>query len=271
MAVVVVALVASGARTLWPASPSVVAAPPANTPSEARSIADPVSPATAPAGGFDAGQPAPSTADPGGETLSEADLMAIEGDDAALSAAAHAAWFVSEYFTLDGTDRADVASRLPLGIALPPVDATARSFVESAEPVTVTRVSPSRFEIVVVVRALSGLGEAGYERDPDRAVAVTVELGPEGGAIVDLPTPVPLPAAPAPALALEPAQAPPAVGQAAVAAASVWGTARIESAARVGDVWRVLLTVTTESGVSWPLVVRLDESGTPVLASLGAE
>lgn len=251
MAVVAVALVVSGARTLWPASPSVLAAPPTSTPSEAPSITEPVS-------------PAPGGEDPGGETFSEADLMAIEGDDAALSAAAHAAWFVSGYFTLDGTDRADVASRLPLGIALPPVDVSARSFVESAEPVTVTRVSPSRFEIVVVVRALSTLGEAGYGRDPDRAVAVTVELGPEGGAVLDLPVPVPLPISRAPGWTLEAGEPPPPALEAALEEASVWGSPRVDSSARVGNSWRIVLSVTSATGVSWPVVVWVDDAGTAV-------
>lgn len=255
--VAAVVLLVTVARTLWPTSPAPVALPPTTVP--------------------EAVVPAPSPSPPAlpeGEAprvMSEADLMALDGDDASLAAASHAAWFASAYFTLDGSDRSFLAARLPPGVSLPPADPAARSFVESAEPVSVARLGPARFEVVVVLRTLSATGGAPYVRDPDRAAAVVVELGPEGGAVVDLPTPVPLPAAPSPALALEPAEAPPAIGEAAVAAASTWGTARVELTARAGDLWRILLTVTTDSGVSWPLVVSLDDSGTPVLASLRVE
>lgn len=261
LGVAAVVLLVTVARTLWPSSPAPVALPPSTAPEAAAAApveeepAEPASP----------GKPEEP------RVMSEADLMALDGDDASLAAASHAAWFASAYFTLDGGDRSSLAARLPAGVSLPPADPAARSFVESAEPVSVSRLGPARFEVVVVLRTLSATGGAAYVRDPDRAVAVVVELGPEGGSVVDLPTPVPLPAAPSPALTLDPAEAPPAVREAAVAAGSSWGTARIESTARLGDAWRVLLTVTSESGVSWPLVVLLDDSGAPLLASLRLE
>jgi len=251
------AVLVSAARTLWPAAPTPVAVPavaPADT------VPPTVTASEIPGAG---GEPAAVTGDEAGP-LSEADLLAVEGDDAALAAAAHASWFATAYFTLDGTDRSGLAGRLPDGVALPPVDAAARSFVEAAEAVSVTRVSPSRFEVLVVLRSLSSTGGADYTRDPDRAVAITVELGPEGGAVVDVPVPAPLPAAAAPALGVEPAEAPPAVLEAATAAAAVWGTPRIEAVGRAGGAWRVLVSVSSPSGVSWPLVVWLDDAGSPV-------
>lgn len=246
---VAAAVAASTARVLFPAG---IAAPPPTAVSSPASV--PVSSAPA-----ETGPP-----------LSESDLLAATPGEEALLASAHAVWFVSDFFTLDGSEvtRSSVARRLPAGSAPAAPDRAQRSFVESAIPVVVTEVTEARYVVTVVVRSLTDPDGEGYRREPARAVEVVVDVGGKAPAVVDLPRPVPLPPSQAPPLEVEEAEPPPEVVSAAIEQASVWGEVRKPplAAGRMGEAWRLVLTVVDASGLEWPAAVWLDASGAPLPA-----
>lgn len=185
------------------------------------------------------------------------------------AAMSYAAWFVADYFTVDGSDvtRQSVLDRLPPGVDLPEPPDTARSFVESVFPMSVEQVAQGRYRVLAVVRALAASDGSSYRRQPARAVAVMVDVGQEGAAIVDLPRPAPLPEGVAAGFDLEQAEPPQVVVDAARTEAELWGTpvgAPISSL--VGDAWRVVHLVEDTEGLVWPVAGWFDESGVAVAA-----
>jgi hypothetical protein len=143
-----------------------------------------------------------------GLVISEADLMAGSPSDIAgtlaLSQVAFAEWFVTDYFTVDGSTENERSLRKLLaptafGLILPhssevPLPAT---YVEWARSVVVRDIGDSQVEVDVVYRTITETGE-GFVRDPVSAVAVTVRSGTTDPGIVGLPMPidVPLPGSP---------------------------------------------------------------------------
>lgn len=177
---------------------------------------------------------------------------------------AHAAWFVADYFTIDGSDvtRESVLDRLPAGTDVPEPDASARSFVESVFPTTVEPLGPEVFRVVSVVRTLAAADGSSYRRQPPRAVEVLVGFTDEGPAILDLPRPVPLDTARSPGMAVDALLAPDEVMAAAEADARIWGTLVGDPiSGKVGDTWRVVQMVEDAEGLTWPIASWFDQAG----------
>lgn len=198
-------------------------------------------------------------------SLSEADLLALPAEDAGRRAAAYAAWFVAEYFTVDGGDgdRHQVRSLLPAGVEVPPADPAARSFVEGVEVVEVSSSDGLRHRVQLLVRSLAATGEEGYRRQPVRMVEVVVAVDEQGAAVVDLPRPLPVPQRVGAALAVQEGEPPAAVVAAALEAASVWGEPQPDllSAGMVDERWRVVVGVRDPAGLVWPVAVWADPTG----------
>ena len=201
-------------------------------------------------------------------TVSEQTLIA---DDRADVAAAYAAWFASDFFTLDGSDitRSAVRSRLPEGVSLPTVPDRARSFVESAVPVSVQPSADGGYDVVVVVRSLAAEDGESYSRQSAKAVRLRVELGDAGFSVADLPSPVPLPDAEPGVLEVAESSPPSGVIDAARDRAAAWGSVdeAVVSAGSIDGVWRIVLDVVDDGGMRWPVAVWVDESGTIVVGS----
>ncbi len=249
-AVVVVAVVASATRTLWPAAPLA----PSSTlehvqPTETSSDTQPASTTSA-------------------SPVTEADLRAIAPGDAARAVSAHAEWFISEWMTIDGRASDTALALLPDGVGVQPVDASARSFVESAVALSAEEVRPGSWDVAVLVRSLSSFGDGDYVRIPARVFLVPVGLGDDGPFVADLPSPGPLPEARATAPDLVEESAPATVTTAAVAnmrEAGLPDETTIETA-RLGDLWRVTGVVRDQAGVPFVVAVWLDETGERVPA-----
>jgi len=206
----------------------------------------------------------PSTSLP--PLYSEADLMAFPPDPGARVAVARAEWFVTDYFTADfePSGSADVRSALPAGVDLPalPQDGTKGiSYVEWAKAFRVDEAGDGKYRVGVLFRALGAPPETGFNRQPVRAVDVTVAVSPDGGTtIVDLPTPTALPLGPEPDPWPENGEeAPPGVLDQALQVAAAWGSEpRLVGSQRSGAGWRVVLTVTDSVGNRWPLSIAVD-------------
>lgn len=197
--------------------------------------------------------------------LVEADLRQL--DSAGQRAGAIGAWFVSDYFTADGSEltRVSLESLLPPHVELPPHDATVRSFVESVFPLTVEEAGNGLFRVVLIVRSLAAANGEDYHRQPARAVDVVVS--PESVTVLDLPRPVPLPASGIiESPVLEAGDAPPPVMAAAIEQAALWGSPKPEplSVGTTDGRWRVVLLVEDDAGMTWPVAGWFDPSGESV-------
>ena len=248
-AVVVVAISASAARTLWPS-------PPLRAPVAGPSVTQVVPPTTSTT------DSAPTTTTPA-PLISEADLRAVDPEHLERWAASHAEWFLAEWFTLDGSDRTGVADLLPEGASAGPVDPGARSFVESVSTRSVTPTGVDRFEVVALVRLLSASDGGAYMRQPATAYSVAVGIVDGLPAILDLPMPVELEFARAAVAHGVEAEPPPEVMEGALEAVAGFGTPDRSSvtATTTGGSWRVTLMIEDAAGVSWPVAVWLDAEG----------
>ncbi len=256
-AVVVAAVVASATRTLWPAPPLTADLAPSSTVESAPSSTHAVL-----SGAGEA--PVEASASP----VTEADLRAISPDDAARAVTAHAEWFLSEWLTIDGRPSDTTPALLPAGVDVPVIDASARSFVESAVGLSAEEVGLGSWEVAVLVRSLSAFGDGDYLRVPARVFLVTVGIGDDGPFVVDLPSPGPLPVGRAAALELIEDTAPARVTDAALAtmrAAGLPDEASLDTF-RSGALWRVTGAVRDQAGVPFVVAVWLDESGERVPA-----
>lgn len=257
LAVFVAAVTASATRTLWPAPPLSVQ--PVTSPTVAETTATP--------------PPAPIVPPPvPARPVTEADLRALLPEDAERAVSAHAQWFVTEWLTVDGSASPVAASMTPEGTSLAPVDASVRSFVESAIVLSVTEAAEAVWDVAVLVRTLSSTGDGDYLRIPPRVFLVTVGIGDEGPFVLDLPTPGPLPVARSAELELVAAEAPGAVVGAAIAVMSEAGLVDESSvtSSTAGGLWRLDGVVRDPAGVPLEVVVWLDDSGSRVPAPTGS-
>jgi len=192
--------------------------------------------------------------------------MADPPDPGARAAVVRAEWFVTDYFTadLEPDGSAEVRAALPTGAVLPefPQDGgEGISYVEWARAFDVEPSGDGDYVVSVAFRTLGAPPGRGFSRQPVRAVSVLVGVSDGGGAtVLDLPSPIPLPAGPEPdPWPEEMADPPQDVVDIAAARASAWGLEpRISSAAQVGEVWRVVVTVADDVGNRWPLVVMVE-------------
>jgi hypothetical protein len=248
-AVILFALAALAARTLWtPATADVAVA------------ADPVPTTVA------VTTSAPPPAAPA--LFSEADLMASLDAESARAAAAFAEWFVYDYFTVDG-DAATLLSiqdALPNGVPddlLPHTSESMVTYVEWARATRVTEVTPGVFEVLVLFRAVAAPNGETFERQPMRAVLVPMEMGAAGGLrLTDLPSPAHVPSRPEVGDWVAPeGPSSPALG--GVATVLSWPGLDTDlepiAASRVGDLWRILVINHLPAGSAWPLVIRASD------------
>lgn len=258
VAAAAVALVAVGlvmSRTLLAGGPAVVepAAPPTTL---AAAVGD-----------------IPTTTEASSPPLySEADLMAAITAEIDRSVAAHAEWFVTDYFTRDFDHHRSAypAEALPAGSELPdlPHDIEPGAgpiiYVEWARSLRVAELTPGRHRVLVAYRTIAEQPGGEYVRQDVRAVEVLVALGADGGVtVLDLPSPVVIPSRPE-AIPFVPAIEPaPAVVHEAVAAHL--GSLGIEvedvRAAPVGGGFRVQAIAGYDGMTSWPVAFHVDEQG----------
>lgn len=195
----------------------------------------------------------PSTI-PATTTVTTPDVTVTDGP----TAAAVAVWFLSDYFTLDGTDinRRALVEMLPAHVALPERDPDGRSFVETVTPVVVEPAGePGVHRVVAVVRMLTAADGSEYLRQPARAVELSVVVTDDGVGVLDLPRPVPMPDLAVPTLDLEPGDPPQHLLDRALEEASLWGTPdpASVSAGTDGEAWRIVVTVEDAGGLRWPV------------------
>lgn len=246
VAVAAMAIAASAARTLLP-----VGASPARQPSatEVQVTVPPTLP--------------PATTTPAVRT--EADLMAVDRHSMETLVAAHAAWFVADYFTVDGSGSSPAADRLPPDLAVGGEGLV--SFVESVHPIAITQLQDERYAVSVAVRSIAARGDEGYRRQPVRVAEVVLEITEGGIRIIDLPRPLPVPTASIESWEPTLSPLPPSIAEGAREAASRWGVPRAEPVGgQVGDLWRAIVMVSDGLGGEWPIAVWLDPEGREVPA-----
>lgn len=250
-ALVVAAVSASAARTLWPAPPLTAPAPSTSTTTAQASTTVAV---TSP---VDDSRP-----------VTEADLRAVSPDDAKRAVSAHAEWFVTEWLTMDGQPSEATSTLLPDGVDVPLLDESARSFVESAVTLSTEEIGFGSWEVAVLVRSLSAFGEGDYLRIPARVFLVTVGIGEDGPFVSDLPAPGPLPSGKAAALDLDEEAAPSSVVDSAITLIREAGLPDQSSitTSRLGEFWRVGAVVRDRAGVPFAVAVWIDEAGERVPA-----
>lgn len=194
--------------------------------------------------------------------FSEADLMAVAGDQERTIASARAEWFVRDYFTIDGGDPDEQVTGLLTRHGVERPDA-ATTYVEWAHTLTIEPVAPGRYDVTVAFRVLSADGEA-FVRQPARAVTVPVVVDESlAGAVDGLPRPA--------AFRTADVSSPPPTGT--PAPASVIDEATL-LALRFGSdptplrswldrgTWHIVMTV-QHAGAAWPLLVDVPEPGSP--------
>jgi len=138
-----------------------------------------------------------------GLIVSEADLMAgppeATVDAHALRQVAFAEWFVTDYFTVDGSTENERSLRELLAptassLLLPQSGDTPSptTYVEWARSVDLRDNGDATVDVDVVYRTITET-DAGFVRDPVSAVVVTVRTGQIDAGIVGLPVPIDVP------------------------------------------------------------------------------
>ncbi len=145
----------------------------------------------------------PETTSTTGVVVSEADLMAGAPDvlplEGGLEITAFAEWFVTDYFTTDGSPETARSLRALLApgsdvFTLPHEadPAPAVVYVEWARALRVRFVGADDVEVDVAFRTITDEGE-GFARDPVRAVTVTLLLTAGSSGITGPPIVIPVP------------------------------------------------------------------------------
>ena len=195
---------------------------------------------------------------------SEADLMAVLPEEEVRVAVMRAEWFVTDFFTVDGSNagHTDVVAALGGSLDAPIPHAgqgQGISYVEWARSYLVEPIGPARYRVSVAFRTLAGPDPADLERTGVRAVAIEVHVGENGASVVaDLPSPLGRPAT----LVANPgqlveAEPPENVVGAALETAAQFGSdpAPVSTGTDVAG-WRIVVMVGDGSGLRWPVTVR---------------
>jgi hypothetical protein len=189
--------------------------------------------------------------------ISEAELMAVPDAAVASEAAAWAEVLTESYWGVDGSGISALAPYLPPNSPLPTPAEGQHLFVESARALSVLEEGPGLYRIVVRASLLSATGGEEYRRLPIQALAWNLRWERDGWRLLDLPEQVELPHL-LPAPELPNAQIPTGIGTAASQAGTVL------SGGPVGDLWRVVVAVSSPSGGTWPMVMWYSPDGVPV-------
>lgn len=199
-------------------------------------------------------------------TFTEADLMANDPQSHAALARMRAEWFVTDYFTVDGSPATatDLAKAFVVDAVVPTLphesgEVTSASFVEWARAYRTETLASDRYLVDVAFRSIHRSADEAFRRGPVHAVEVTVVVGDGVAAIAELPIPV----------------VPPQTGDldgwwSGAPAAEDVGAAVLEYGllfdsdpelveATEGDGgWRGVVTIGDGSGIRWPVAVRSD-------------
>lgn len=200
------------------------------------------------------------------DPVSEADLQATAPDTDGEVARMRAEWFVTDFFTVDGSPAtaADVARAFVVDASLPPLPQDAHeaddvSFVEWARAYGIEALAADRYLVDVAFRSIHRSGSEAFRRGPVHAVAVTVVVGDGAAAIAELPIPI-VPPQPGDLSGWwSGLRAAEGVGAAALEYGRLFDAEPelIEAAERDGT-WRGILTIGDGSGIRWPVAVRSD-------------
>lgn len=124
------------------------------------------------------------------DPVSEADLQATDPDSDAEVARMRAEWFVTDFFTVDGSPAtaADVARAFVADASIPPLpqdvhEADDVSFVEWARAYGIEALASDRYLVDVAFRSIHRSGSEAFRRGPVHAVAVTVVVGDGAAAL----------------------------------------------------------------------------------------
>lgn len=200
------------------------------------------------------------------DPVSEADLQATALDTDGAVARVRAEWFVTDFFTVDGSPAtaADVARAFVVDASIPPLPQDAHeaddvSFVEWARAYGIEALASDRYLVDVAFRSIHRSGSEAFRRGPVHAVAVTVVVGDGSAAIAELPIPIVPPQPGDLAGWWSGLPAAEGVGAAALEYGRLFDAEPelIEAAERDGT-WRGILTIGDGSGIRWPVAVRSD-------------
>ncbi|MGI9648582.1 MAG: hypothetical protein ACR2OI_08705 [Acidimicrobiia bacterium] len=207
----------------------------------------------------------PTEANPPAEAdlQSEADLLAEipPASDGARAAVMRAEWFVTDYFTIDSAGGRTAELAGALGRTPPEWDSEVTTYVEWARAWAAVPEGDGRYRVPVAFRSITAT-DSGFVRGLVHGVAIRVQVGGEGGTrILALPEPIELPASPDLVALPAPQAIPDEVAATAIESASAWSDeATVIEGIRQGDVWRVTVEASDDTGTAWALVVWVDEN-----------
>lgn len=211
----------------------------------------PASPVSTPIVATTAVSVPPTTVPP---AVTEADLMAIDVDVLERAAAALAEVAVREYFSGE-TDG------IWAGVLF---DGTRSTYVEHVSAVTVTPITQTSYEILVVASVLDAAEGEPFIRRPLRAVTVVVDATDGNFRPVDLPSPTALPFGTFDAPAVSEKEPDPAVIDAIASEIGLFGDvgdAPLSYGTTDEGELRVVITMVDEAGVAWPMAFTIDDAG----------
>ncbi|RPI23796.1 MAG: hypothetical protein EHM57_03480 [Actinobacteria bacterium] len=196
--------------------------------------------------------------------LSEADLLAAPPGGGEQMAVMRAEWFITDYFTVDGSPRAveDLRGAFVDGAVIPALPqedpASGTTYVEWARAFAVAPFSPGLFTVSVAFRGIYLADGGVFRRGPVRAADVLVAVGDGRSGIAELPSPIPVPPASTLSVAPPPSgEAPPGVAEAALDFAWVFDAEpELISAAGTESEWRVVVGLHDGSGIVFPVAIR---------------
>ena len=193
------------------------------------------------------------------EPVTEADLRAdlLPTSAGEMAVIFQAERFVADYFTVDNAGDRQAILEDVLGWSPPVVPTGRTTYVEWARAWEAIDLGGGEYRVLVAYREISDL-EEGFSRGPVRGVAVSVQLGIDGGSrVLDLPEPVAIPPGPEIPRVPEVDTLPASVTEAAREQARSWGSnPSIMGGSELEDAWRVVVDIRVASG-RWPLVVRV--------------
>jgi hypothetical protein len=225
-AIVLAAVLVSVVRVATPATPVDLSLPQATAPTTL-----PTGPSAVPST-----TPAPIT---------EADLMSVDVGALERVAVAAAETAALAYFSQDASVWEGVV-----------FDRSRSTFVEYLSAVSVVRLAPTRFEVVVVASVLDGTEGQPFQRRPLRGVSIVVDGSDGDFRPVDLPSPAVLPfRAPGLPTPIDEAPAPGVMESVARLAASMGAVAAepLSYGRLPSGETRVVAAVTDSSGMVWPM------------------
>lgn len=185
--------------------------------------------------------------------ISEADLYAIDPQQLADVASAHAEWFAVEYFSIDGSAESSETLRglMPEGVPLPEAPDGTQVFVDWVGTQRIVQVGDFDFTVDVLVRSLASTPDSGFTRQPVRLIEVDVSLGVDGEPRI-VSAPIPLEAAPASPGRLELTEIPEEVRSAVSGSGNPVG-----GLLRADGNWDVLVMSTGPDGVTRPVMIEV--------------